>query len=138
MTTYLGKICSFELPRVPLVKLPSIHVFSYFHFGFEGLMWDLIVSVPDHFYLFRIKIFRTLKFSGKMVNLFPRYFSLENCPFKYILMHIFLFLLTNYFIFMLTNTTSLVLTISKNTFCHSVYNLQIISENPFSEVKFNT
>ena len=24
------------------------HVFSYFLFGFEGRMWDLIVSVPDH------------------------------------------------------------------------------------------
>ena len=35
-------------------KLPSIHVFSYFPFGFEGRIWDLIVSVPDHclsFYL---------------------------------------------------------------------------------------
>ena len=29
-------------------KLPSIYVFSYFPFGFEGKMWDLIVSVPDH------------------------------------------------------------------------------------------
>ena len=29
-------------------KLPSIYVFSYFSFGFEGRMWDLIVSVPDH------------------------------------------------------------------------------------------
>ena len=28
-------------------KLPSIYVFSYFPFGFEGRMWDLIVSVPD-------------------------------------------------------------------------------------------
>ena len=27
---------------------PSIYVFSYFPFGFEGRMWDLIVSVPDH------------------------------------------------------------------------------------------
>ena len=41
MTTYLGKSCSFGL-------LPSIYVFSYFPFGFEGRMWDLIVSVPDH------------------------------------------------------------------------------------------
>ena len=36
-------------------KLPSIYVFSYFSlFGFEGRIWDLIVSVPDHclsFYL---------------------------------------------------------------------------------------
>ena len=29
-------------------KLPSIYVISYFPFGFEGRMWDLIVSVPDH------------------------------------------------------------------------------------------
>ena len=29
-------------------KLPSIYVFSYFPFGFEDRMWDLIVSVPDH------------------------------------------------------------------------------------------
>ena len=27
----------------------SIYVFSYFPFGFEGRMWDLIVSVPDHY-----------------------------------------------------------------------------------------
>ena len=29
-------------------KLPSFYVFSYFPFGFDGRMWDLIVSVPDH------------------------------------------------------------------------------------------
>ena len=29
-------------------KLPLIYVFSYFPFGFEGRIWDLIVSVPDH------------------------------------------------------------------------------------------
>ena len=35
-------------------KLSSIYVFSYFPFGFEGRIWDLIVSVPGHclsFYL---------------------------------------------------------------------------------------
>ena len=26
----------------------SIYVFNYFPFGFEGRIWDLIVSVPDH------------------------------------------------------------------------------------------
>ena len=30
------------------LKLQSIYVFSYFPFGFEGRMWGLIVSVPDH------------------------------------------------------------------------------------------
>ena len=37
-------------------KLSSIYVFSYFPFGFEGRIWDLIVSVPDHclsFYFMR-------------------------------------------------------------------------------------
>ena len=29
-------------------KLPSVYVFSYFPFGFEGRIWDLMVSVPDH------------------------------------------------------------------------------------------
>ena len=28
-------------------KLMSIYVFSYFPFGFEGRIWNLIVSVPD-------------------------------------------------------------------------------------------
>ena len=59
MTTYLGKSCSFCLPRAPFRKLSSIYVFSYFPFGFEGRMWDLIVSVPDHclsFYFFYISL----------------------------------------------------------------------------------
>ena len=29
-------------------KLSSIYVFSYFPFGFEGRIWDRIVSVPDN------------------------------------------------------------------------------------------
>ena len=29
-------------------QLPSIYVFSYFRFGLEGRMLNLIVSVPDH------------------------------------------------------------------------------------------
>ena len=29
-------------------KLLSVYVFSYFPFGFEGRMWDLIVSIPVH------------------------------------------------------------------------------------------
>ena len=36
-------------------KLSSIYVFSCFPFGFEGRIWDLIVSVPDRclsFYMY--------------------------------------------------------------------------------------
>ena len=29
-------------------KLLSVYVFSYFPLGFEGRMWDRIISVPDH------------------------------------------------------------------------------------------
>ena len=36
-------------------KLLSIYVFSYFPFGFEGRMWDLVVSVPDHCLSFYFK-----------------------------------------------------------------------------------
>ena len=39
--------------------LSSVYVFSYFPFGFEGRIWDLIVSVPDHclsFYLFSLSL----------------------------------------------------------------------------------
>ena len=37
-----------KLPRVPFVNYCQFYVFSYFPFGFEGRMWDLTVSVPDH------------------------------------------------------------------------------------------
>ena len=50
-------------------KLPSIYVYSYFPFGFEGRMWDLIVSVPDHclsFYVSRDEAHMVL---GNNVNL---------------------------------------------------------------------
>ena len=40
-------------------KLPSIYVFSYFPFGFEGRMLDLIVSVPDHCLSFYFSDVRT-------------------------------------------------------------------------------
>ena len=45
MTAYLGRSCSFASA---FRKLPSVYVLSYFPFGFEGRMWYLIVSVPDH------------------------------------------------------------------------------------------
>ena len=46
MTTYLGKSCSFCLPRVPFV---SCRRFMYLVISLLVLrIWDLIVSVPDH------------------------------------------------------------------------------------------
>ena len=49
MTTYLGKSYSFGLPRVPFVNCRQ---FVYLVFGFEGSIWNLIVSVPDHWLSF--------------------------------------------------------------------------------------
>ena len=46
MTTYLGKSCSFGLPRVPSINFRQFMYISYFPFGFEGRTWDLVVSVP--------------------------------------------------------------------------------------------
>ena len=48
MTTCLGKSCSFGLPRVPFVNCCQFMYLVVSLFGFEGRMWDLIVSVPDH------------------------------------------------------------------------------------------
>ena len=48
MTTYLGKSCSFGLLRVPFVNCRQFMYLVISLFGFEGRMWDLIVSVPDH------------------------------------------------------------------------------------------
>ena len=44
----LGGGCSFLFAASAFRKLSSIYVLSYFPFGFEGRIWDLIVSVPDH------------------------------------------------------------------------------------------
>ena len=50
-------------------KLPSIYVFSYFPFGFEGRMWDLIVSVPDHCLSFYFEITLLGEVKGELVYL---------------------------------------------------------------------
>ena len=43
MTTCLGRLTARAFR-----KLLSVYVFSNFPLGFEGRIWDLIVSVPDH------------------------------------------------------------------------------------------
>ena len=57
MTTCLGKELFIRFTASAFRKLLSVYVFSYFHFGFEGRMWDLIVSVPDHAYLFTLDMY---------------------------------------------------------------------------------
>ena len=41
-------------------KLLSMYIFSYFPFGFEGRVWDLIVSVTDHCLSFYFTLLMTL------------------------------------------------------------------------------
>ena len=48
MRNLFGKELFIRFTASVFRKLPSIYVFSYFPFGFEGRMWDLIVSVPDY------------------------------------------------------------------------------------------
>ena len=48
MTTYFGKELYIRFTASAFRKLRSVYVLSYFPFGFEGRMWDLIVSVPIH------------------------------------------------------------------------------------------
>ena len=49
MTTLVfGKELFIRFTASAFRKLPSIYILSYFPFGFEGRMSDLIVSVPDH------------------------------------------------------------------------------------------
>ena len=47
MYTCLGKAVH-SVYRESLRKRLSVYVFNCFPFGFEGKMWDLIVSVPDY------------------------------------------------------------------------------------------
>ena len=48
MTKLVGKELFIRFTASAFRKLPSVYVFSYFPLGFEGRLWDLIVSVPDH------------------------------------------------------------------------------------------
>ena len=49
MTTYMsGKELFIRFTARAFRKLLSIYVFRRFPFSFEGRIWDLIVSAPDH------------------------------------------------------------------------------------------
>ena len=66
MTTYLVKELFIRFTASAFRRLPSIYVFSYFPLGFEGRMWDLIVSVPDRCLSF---YFATIEHPDGLVNL---------------------------------------------------------------------
>ena len=48
MTICLGKSCPFGLLCVSFVNVYQFLCVSFFSFGFEGGMWDLIVLISDH------------------------------------------------------------------------------------------
>ena len=54
MTTYLGKSSFIRFTASAFRKLASIYVFSYFPFGFEGRIWDLIEQFLVIAYLFTL------------------------------------------------------------------------------------
>ena len=58
-----GKELFMQFTASAFRKLPSNYVFSYFPFGFEGRMWDLIVSVTDHCLSFYFESTAYLKFT---------------------------------------------------------------------------
>ena len=72
MTTYLGKSCSFCLPRVPFVNCRQFMYLVISPFGFEGRIWDLIVSVPDHCLSFYLAMDKIIMIVGM-----PHYY--DNC-----------------------------------------------------------
>ena len=75
MTNYLGKSCSFCLPRVPFVSCRRFVCLVISLFGFEGRIWDLIVSVPDHclpfYFPWELRDLRTVE-NGYIFPLFAK------------------------------------------------------------------
>ena len=57
-------------------KLLSIYVLSCFPLGFEGRMWDLIVSVPEHCLSF---YFMSRQINPNTCNLKVIHYNLEKC-----------------------------------------------------------
>ena len=66
MTDHLfGKELFIRFTASVFRKLLSVYVFSYFPFGFEGRIWDLIVSVSDHCLCFNLTEIRPLTVSNR-------------------------------------------------------------------------
>ena len=59
-TEVFGKELFIRFTASAFRKLLSMYVFTYFPFGFEGRMWDLIVSVPDHCLSFYFSVTNSL------------------------------------------------------------------------------
>ena len=72
----IGKELFIRFTASAFRKLPSIYVFSYFPFGCEGRIWDLIVSVPDHCLSFYLAVMSEL---GR----YPFYLDIIKAMLKY-------------------------------------------------------
>ena len=93
MTNYLGKSCSFCLPRVPFVSCRRSVCLVISLFGFEGRIGDLIVSAPDHCLSFYFAVLKQnliitankcCKFSNK-IKLHPTELAKQSVRFNYLL-----------------------------------------------------
>ena len=69
-----GKELFIQFTEHAFRKLLSVYVFSYSPFDFEGMIWDLIVSVPDHCLSFY--------FSAQIVLLLEISSSCRRCTFR--------------------------------------------------------
>ena len=81
------------------------------------------------------KILRSFKFSGKIINSPPSYFSIKNSLFKNIFEHSFCFCQPILKIFVAHFTTNLVLNIVRKIYCLPLNNLYITPENSLSDGK---
>ena len=78
-----GKELFIRFTASAFCKLLSIYVFSCFPFGFEGRMWDLIASVPDHCLSFYFTELSHAVITLGCVNIYANYLSDGLCPYDF-------------------------------------------------------
>ena len=77
MTTYLGKSCSFGLPRVPFVNCRQFMYLVIFLLVLRPGCGDLIVSVPDHCLSFYFEIPVNVSSSRSLILFLNTWFSVS-------------------------------------------------------------
>ena len=69
-------------------KLPSVCVFGCFPFGFEGRMWNLIVSVPNHCLSFTLGSGMTTCLGKSCLFCIPRVPFVNGCQCMYLVLSV--------------------------------------------------
>ena len=88
MTTCLIKELFIRFTARAFSKLLSTYVFNYFPFGFEGRMWDVIVSVPGHCLSFYFEYVLFYQFCAKLTTFFDQE-KFATAPLLYVDVEIF-------------------------------------------------